>query len=77
MCQYRSHTWSQSRHKLKHSVTKCSNKNNEKYKRKYCSLLQKTKNNFSIKSFRGLNLDIYKCPNFISLFTLGIKKVEI
>ncbi len=31
---YMRQTWSQSRHKLKHSVTKYSNKNNAKYKRK-------------------------------------------
>ena len=65
-----------SRHNLKHSVTKCSKKNNAKIWIQYCSLLKKRKNSFFKKSFRGFNLDIYKCPNFISLFTFGKKNVE-
>jgi hypothetical protein len=32
---------------------------------------------FFQKYFRFSKMDIYKCPNFISLFTLGKKKVEL
>jgi hypothetical protein len=32
---------------------------------------------FSQKYFPFSKMDIYKCPNFISLFTLGKKKDEL
>ena len=32
---------------------------------------------FFQKYFRFSKMDIYKCPNFISLFTLGKKKDEL